>query len=38
VVASRPPQIAARELVRLANERGGRDNVSVIVARWGPDE
>jgi serine/threonine protein phosphatase PrpC len=38
VVASHPPEIAARELVRLANEHGGRDNISVIVARWQPDE
>lgn len=37
-VTSHSPQMAARELVRLANERGGRDNVSVIVARWQPDE
>jgi len=37
VVATRPPQVAARELVRLANQYGGRDNVSVIVARWEPD-
>jgi len=37
VVASHPPEMAARELVRLANEHGGRDNVSVIVARWQPE-
>jgi serine/threonine protein phosphatase PrpC len=37
VVATRLPQVAAHELVRLANEYGGRDNVSVIVARWEPD-
>jgi serine/threonine protein phosphatase PrpC len=37
-VTSHSPQMAARELVRLANEHGGRDNVSVIVARWEPDE
>lgn len=36
VVTSHSPQMAARELVRLANEHGGRDNVSVIVARWEP--
>ncbi len=33
-VASRhPPQEAARELVALANKRGGPDNISVVLAR-----
>lgn len=30
-VAARPPERAARDLVDLANERGGEDNVTVIV-------
>lgn len=28
------PRAASEELVRLANEHGGRDNVTVVVARW----
>jgi serine/threonine protein phosphatase PrpC len=36
VVLSHSPELAACELVRLANEHGGRDNASVIVARWEP--
>ena len=31
------PQDAARYLVALANLRGGRDNVTVLVARYGPE-
>jgi PPM family protein phosphatase len=30
-----PPAAAAQRLVDLANERGGHDNISVTVARWG---
>lgn len=33
VVVAEPPQRAAERLVALANERGGTDNVSVIVVR-----
>lgn len=32
--ASPGPQEACEELVRLANEQGGRDNVTVVVARY----
>ena len=30
-----PPAAAAQRLVDLANERGGHDNITVTVARWG---
>ncbi len=30
-----PPATAAQRLVDLANERGGHDNITVVVARWG---
>ena len=30
-----PPTTAAQRLVDLANERGGHDNITVTVARWG---
>jgi len=33
IIQHRPPQEAARRLVQAANERGGPDNVSVIVVR-----
>jgi serine/threonine protein phosphatase PrpC len=32
--SSATPQAASQELVRLANEQGGRDNVTVVVARY----
>ncbi len=35
VVASGRPEIAARQLVDLANERGGKDNITVVVAGVG---
>jgi serine/threonine protein phosphatase PrpC len=35
VVRSGRPEIAARELVDLANERGGNDNITVVVAGVG---
>jgi protein phosphatase len=34
VQGSTTPRAASEELVRLANERGGRDNVTVVVARY----
>ncbi len=34
VVTAYPPQAACAELVRLANEAGGKDNISVIVLAW----
>ena len=33
LIADRPPQAVAEALVSLANERGGSDNISVVVAR-----
>lgn len=33
LVTAKDPQSAARELIRLANKRGGQDNISVIVIR-----
>jgi protein phosphatase len=33
--ATRPAQAVAERLVALANERGGRDNISVVIARLG---
>lgn len=35
VVASGRPEIACRQLVALANERGGKDNITVVVAGVG---
>lgn len=35
VLASKRPELAAEQLVDLANERGGRDNITVIVAGVG---
>lgn len=32
VLKNKEPQVACRELVALANQRGGRDNISVVVA------
>jgi PPM family protein phosphatase len=37
VVSKYPPEGAVRELVRLANEQGGPDNITVIVASAGAD-
>ncbi|HJT58002.1 MAG TPA: hypothetical protein VJ761_15975, partial [Ktedonobacteraceae bacterium] len=31
VVSSHPPQVACDELIRLANEAGGEDNISAIL-------
>jgi protein phosphatase len=31
IVMSQPPEWACDELIRLANERGGRDNITVII-------
>jgi protein phosphatase len=36
VVGSRSPGEAARALIDLANQRGGSDNITVVVARWQP--
>ena len=36
ILEQRPPQPAADELVHLANERGGHDNVSVVVLAAAP--
>jgi serine/threonine protein phosphatase PrpC len=35
VVAEFTPEDASHELVRMANSRGGHDNITVIVAKWG---
>jgi serine/threonine protein phosphatase PrpC len=35
VVKARRPEIAAEQLVALANARGGKDNITVIVAGVG---
>lgn len=35
VVEELTPEDAAHELVRMANSRGGHDNITVIVAKWG---
>ena len=37
IVASGRPEIAAKQLVDLANERGGSDNITVVVAGIGGD-
>ena len=34
--AAAAPQTACQELIRLANEQGGKDNVTVVVARYTP--
>jgi protein phosphatase len=38
VIAVTPPQRAVKSLIELANERGGADNISVIVLRLAEDE
>jgi serine/threonine protein phosphatase PrpC len=38
LVLGRSAQACAEVLVALANERGGSDNITVIVARWSPSE
>lgn len=37
VCSDKPPEIAVEELVALANERGGPDNITVIVAQYVAD-
>jgi PPM family protein phosphatase len=37
IVSQNPPQVAAERLVALANERGGPDNITVIVVRFDYD-
>jgi serine/threonine protein phosphatase PrpC len=37
VATALPPQEAADRLVELANQRGGPDNIAVVVARWASD-
>jgi len=38
VVSSNSPQAACDELVRLANEAGGQDNISVVVLSFAQDQ
>ncbi|HZT99296.1 MAG TPA: hypothetical protein VFA10_06525, partial [Ktedonobacteraceae bacterium] len=37
VVNNNPPQAACTELIRLANEAGGQDNISVVVLSFERD-
>jgi protein phosphatase len=37
VASSAPPQAAAQQLVNLANERGGYDNITAVIARVAPN-
>lgn len=37
IVASTPPQIGCQQLVYLAKERGGRDNITVVIAKFEGD-
>jgi len=38
VMQSSNPQVACQELVGLANQRGGKDNISLIIAEMGPGQ
>jgi protein phosphatase len=37
VVTKERPERSVKSLVNMANERGGEDNITVIVARWGKE-
>jgi protein phosphatase len=33
--SGRPPEVCCRTLIQLANDRGGRDNITAVIARFG---
>lgn len=38
IVSNLPAQVAARRLIDVANSRGGPDNISVLIIRYGPEK